>query len=63
MLRAYRRNEYEGVIQGYIIETGIGFSINVDFNKFSEIFNRKKANIEGLEEANKHRKANVEESK
>ncbi|MBA2328302.1 MAG: translocation/assembly module TamB domain-containing protein, partial [Flavisolibacter sp.] len=63
MLRAYRRNEYEGVIQGYIIETGIGFSINVDFNSFSEIFNRKKANIKGLEEANKHRKENVEESK
>ncbi|MBE7169868.1 MAG: translocation/assembly module TamB domain-containing protein [Williamsia sp.] len=38
MLRAYRRNEYEGVLYGYIIETGVGFIINVDYNKFKQIF-------------------------
>lgn len=38
MLRFYRRNEYEGVIDGYIIETGVGFLITVDYNRFSEIF-------------------------
>ncbi len=36
-LRAYRRDEYI-VIQGQVIETGIGFSFTVDYNKFKEIF-------------------------
>jgi translocation and assembly module TamB len=38
LLRAYRKNEYEGVIDGYIIETGVGFIITVDYNRFREIF-------------------------
>ncbi len=38
ILRAYRKNEYQGVIDGYIIETGIGFIITVDYNRFREIF-------------------------
>ncbi|MDQ6756573.1 MAG: translocation/assembly module TamB domain-containing protein, partial [Bacteroidota bacterium] len=42
MIRAYRKNEYEGVIEGYIIETGLGFIINVDYNHFKEIFKRSK---------------------
>lgn len=37
-LRAYRKNEYEGVLEGYIIETGVGFVMNVDYNRFSQIF-------------------------
>jgi translocation and assembly module TamB len=44
MLRAYRKNEYEGVVEGYIIETGLSFIITVDYNKFAEIFRKKKAN-------------------
>ncbi|MEO8405547.1 MAG: translocation/assembly module TamB domain-containing protein, partial [Chitinophagaceae bacterium] len=38
MLRAYRKNEYEGIIDGYIIETGVSFIISIDYNKFKEIF-------------------------
>ncbi|HEX2627781.1 MAG TPA: translocation/assembly module TamB domain-containing protein, partial [Chitinophagaceae bacterium] len=38
LLRAYRKNEYEGVIDGYVIETGVGFIITVDYNRFREIF-------------------------
>src|SRR5690606_26581112 len=38
MLRAYRKNDYTGAIEGYVIETGIGFVISVDYNKFKEIF-------------------------
>ncbi|ACU05664.1 translocation/assembly module TamB domain-containing protein [Pedobacter heparinus] len=37
-LRAYRRNQNEGVIEGQIIETGIGFALVVDYNKFREVF-------------------------
>ncbi len=42
-LRAYRKNDYQGVIDGYVVETGIGFIITLDYNKFKQIFqNRKK---------------------
>jgi predicted small secreted protein len=37
VLRVYRKNEYEGVIEGYIIETGVGFIINVDYDHFREL--------------------------
>jgi translocation and assembly module TamB len=37
-LRAYRKNEYEGVLEGYIVETGLGFVITLDYNRFRQIF-------------------------
>ncbi|GAB3949431.1 hypothetical protein GCM10028805_25600 [Spirosoma harenae] len=40
VLRAYRRNDYQAVLDGYIIETGIGFIITMDYNSISEIFRR-----------------------
>lgn len=42
MLRAYRKDEYV-VIQGEIIETGLAFSLTVDYNRFSQIFRKKTA--------------------
>ncbi len=41
-LRAYRKNDYQGVIEGYIIETGVGFIITLDYNRFREIIHKKK---------------------
>lgn len=41
-LRAYRRNQNEGVIEGQIIETGFGFTLVVDYNKFKQIFQQKR---------------------
>lgn len=43
MLRAYRRNDYSGDIEGYVIETGLSFIISVDYNTFKQIFQRRKA--------------------
>jgi hypothetical protein len=40
MLRAYRRDEFI-VIEGEIIETGVGFTLTVDYNRFSQIFRGK----------------------
>lgn len=54
MLRAYRRNEYQGQVDGYVIETGLGFSINIDYNRFREILHAKKVR----EEREKRRAAN-----
>jgi len=37
-LRAYRRNQSTLVVEGQIIETGLGFVMVVDYNRFREIF-------------------------
>ncbi|POY37324.1 hypothetical protein C3K47_06040 [Solitalea longa] len=37
-LRAYRKDEYESVIEGQVIETGLGFILTMDYNKFRELF-------------------------
>jgi hypothetical protein len=44
-LRFYRRNQNEGVLDGQIIETGLGFTLVVDYNKFREIFQSRKKKI------------------
>ncbi|QDP86672.1 translocation/assembly module TamB [Chryseobacterium sp. SNU WT5] len=46
MLRAYRKNDYQVALQGQIIETGIGFIITLDYDKFREIFEKSKKNKE-----------------
>lgn len=55
LLRAYRKNEYEGIIDGYIIETGVSFIISVDYNRFRQIFLSK--------EARERRRANRRENR
>ena len=52
-LRAYRKNDYTGALEGYVVETGVGFIISVDFNKFKEILTSK-------EERRKNRKIKKE---
>jgi hypothetical protein len=44
-IRAYRREQYV-VIQGQIIETGIGFTLTVDYNRFIQIFRRSREDRE-----------------
>lgn len=46
MLRAYRKNDYQVALQGQIIETGVGFIITLEYNKFREIFEQAKQNKE-----------------
>lgn len=38
LLRAYQKNEYQVALQGQVIETGVGFVVTMDYNKFKEIF-------------------------
>jgi hypothetical protein len=42
LLRGYRKNDYEAVVEGYVIETGLKFIITVDYNKFQEIFKKRR---------------------
>src|SRR5690606_7850351 len=37
-LRAYRKNDYTGTVEGYVIETGVAFVISIDYNKLKNIF-------------------------
>lgn len=41
-LRAYRRNVYEVLVEGHVVETGLRFILNMDYNQFRELFRRRK---------------------
>ncbi len=40
VLRGYRQNDYQAVLDGYVIETGIGFVITIDYNTLAGLFNK-----------------------
>ena len=40
MVRAYRKDEFI-VIEGEVVETGVGFSLTYDYDKFKELFAKK----------------------
>jgi translocation and assembly module TamB len=63
MLRAYRKNEYQGIIDGYIIETGVGFVITLDYNRFRTLFLSKKERERRREQRRQAREAEAEEQK
>jgi translocation and assembly module TamB len=42
MLRVYRNDQYETIVQGQVIETGVSFILTFDYNKFRELFQNKK---------------------
>ncbi len=55
MIRFYRKNRYEGIVDGYIIETGLSFLISVDYNRFSELLRkRKNQRVDGVNYQNKN---------
>ncbi len=59
-LRAYRRDQYI-VLQGEVIETGVAFTLSVDYNKFKEIF--RKSNKEERALQKKYNKDQKEKNK
>ncbi len=40
-LQAYRKNYNEGVLQGYVTETGLNFIVSLDYNKFTNVMKKK----------------------
>jgi hypothetical protein len=40
LIRAYRKNEYI-VVQGQVVETGLGFVFTADYEKFKDLFAKK----------------------
>ncbi|MGV3508489.1 MAG: translocation/assembly module TamB domain-containing protein, partial [Sphingobacteriaceae bacterium] len=53
LLRAYRKDQYLVAIEGQVIETGLSFIINMDYNKFRELFKRRTEEEKRLKEAQK----------
>ena len=41
-LRAYRKNNYQVALQGQVIETGVAFIITMNYDKFRELFQKKR---------------------
>ncbi len=61
LVRMYRKNEMQNVIEGYEIETGVTFRITVEYNKFRSLFMSRKKYRAYLRE--QRRKAIAEEDK
>jgi len=38
LLRSYTKNQFEAILDGYVIETGLAFLFTIDFEKFKELF-------------------------
>lgn len=57
LLRAYRRNRYEGVVEGQVVESGVSFIFTFDFNEFKQIFNRKTEEQKQLEKLESEKKS------
>jgi len=58
MLRAYRKNDYQVALQGQIVETGVGFIITLDYNKFRDIFRKSRSNRNKESRENKKKQDN-----
>jgi len=50
-LKGFRHNQYEGAIEGQLVETGAGILYVRDFNTWKEVFN-KKAKTDSLKTTN-----------
>lgn len=40
-LRAYRKNQYQAVLEGFVVETGVGFSMVLEYDKLINLVRRK----------------------
>jgi hypothetical protein len=41
LFKAFRKNQFQSVLEGFIVETGIGFTITMEYGKFKEVFQKK----------------------
>jgi translocation and assembly module TamB len=56
-LKAFRRNQFEGVLDGQLITTGVSLRYNKEFNRFKELWGKKEEDPK-LESANQKKKRN-----
>jgi hypothetical protein len=41
MISAYTKNQFEIVLDGYVVESGVSFSVTLDYDTFKEFFGNK----------------------
>ena len=41
-IRAYRKDQFEVTVDGYVVETGVAFVVTFDYDKFKELFKKKR---------------------
>ena len=42
LFTAYRKNQYQAILDGFVVETGVSFSVTFDYEYFKELFEKKK---------------------
>ena len=42
MIRVYRKDQYESVVEGQVVETGLSFILTFDYDQFRELFENRK---------------------
>lgn len=43
LFKAFRKNQFQSVLDGFVVETGIGFTLTIEYGTFKEIFNKSKS--------------------
>ncbi|RYE25375.1 MAG: translocation/assembly module TamB [Sphingobacteriales bacterium] len=46
MVRIYRRNQMEDILQGFVVQTGTNFIVTLDYNRFRNVFRNRRQNKE-----------------
>lgn len=41
LMRAYKKTQFEVILDGYVIETGVAFIVTLDYDKFRDLFGKK----------------------
>ncbi len=61
LVRAYRRNQYQDIIVGQVVETGATFGVAVEYDKFKEFFQKSEVTRQKRSQRrNEARKAQIE---
>jgi hypothetical protein len=40
LFKAFRKNQFQSVLDGYVVETGVGFTVTMEYGTFKEIFKK-----------------------
>jgi hypothetical protein len=42
LFSAYRKNQYQAILDGFVVETGVAFTLTLDYETFKDLFEKKK---------------------
>lgn len=43
LFKAFRKNQFQSVLDGFVVETGVGFTVTMEYGTFKEIFKKQKS--------------------